>query len=254
MQRLLSAVSEAHAAGAITLDQRTRIEKELAPAPLQPAKPAVSEHVPPQPPPRDASSVRVPPSFYVSARLSPRTPRGELLAALAKRDGPLSWERVRLLRLTCADLYHLGCTSRQLPRIDTKVLLSQQVALSDLALYFGVTRDELLEYSGFSPANLLACVRSAEECATVGITGDWLLAIDTSADFLVQLPFDAKAAAQHLGVTRDHILRLRLGPTHCTQPGWGYSDVRAAFALTESDMQQLGIDIHSMLQIRQTIR
>jgi hypothetical protein len=256
MQNLLSALAEAQRVNAISASQLESVYKALGIAPATNSVPVadVAPHTIPEPPQRDCNSVSLPPSFFVAARLSPRINRNDILAALSDKHNGLSWAKIDKLRLTCKDLYHLGCTAHELPRVTKAVLLGGKVSLSDLCQYFQITREQLLEYSEYSPANLLACVRSAEECALVGITADWLLAINVNPDFLVQLPFDAAAAAKHLGLQRKHILKLQLSSRHCAQPGWSYSDVRKACCLSDADMRALGIDLQSMLQNVQTIR
>ena len=196
---------------------------------------------------RNPKKVSLPPTFFVLAKLPLYCKRSDVLHALTKHRGPLAWEWLLPLRLTVHDLYHLGCEQHALPAPDIAALQSGAVSVTELAVYFSKTKQDILGYTQHSVPVFCACVQGEEACRLLNVTADWLVSVGATADDVIALQLSAEQAARTLKLTRTHALQFKFGPLHCKVTGWSYSDMRQAFALTADDMAALRIDIQSMI-------
>lgn len=196
---------------------------------------------------RNPKKVSLPPSFFVTAKLPLYCKRSDILHALIKSRGPLSWQWLLPLRLTVHDLYHLGCEQLALPVPDIASLQNGAVSVTELAVYFSKTKEDILRYTQHSVPVFCSCVQGEEACRLLDVTADWLLSINATADNVIALQISAEEAARTLKLDRTHALKFKFGPVHCKITGWSYSDMRQAFALTADDMAALRIDIQNMI-------
>ena len=197
--------------------------------------------------PRNPKKVSLPPTFFVLAKLPLYCKRSDVLHALTKNKGPLSWQWLLPLRLTVHDLYHLGCEQHALPAPEIAALQSGAVNVTELAVYFSKTKEDILGYTQHSVSVFCTCVQGEAACRALNVTADWLLSVGATATDVIALQLSAEQAGQTLQLTRTHALKFGFGPQHCKITGWSYSDMRQAFALTAEDMATMRIDIQSMI-------
>jgi hypothetical protein len=244
MEQLRLAVAAAAADNSVDgqqLQELQRILDSAAPA----ATPVCTRttHLPALPPP-DSKTVSLPPSFRLQSGVK-YLARTKIAAAC--RDGRLSLQRLAQAGLSVPEFYNLNFSLGDLQPITLAFLQAPAVRLGDLARHYGLSSSVLLAgCTGFRLEELADTANTTADFRACGFRADTLLRFGENDPVAVEwLPRIGSVAdwKVDLGLTVDHLIRLRFHRNLCGSPGWSYGELRTAYSLNDAQCRRLGVSL-----------
>ena len=194
--------------------------------------------------PPNARAVTLPPSFRL---LSGVRYLAKTKIASACRDGRLTVLSLAQAGLSVPEFYNLSFSLGDLQPISLDFLKADAVRLGDLARFYGLSNSVLLAgCSDFKLEELAETSNTTADYRACGFRAETLLRFNDSDPVAVEwLPRvgGVQDWKKDLGLTVDHLIRLRFHRSLCTQPGWSYGDLRSSYSLTDAECRTLGVSL-----------
>jgi hypothetical protein len=262
LETLRLAVATAEAAG-VSAAQAARVRALLAEAPAAAAPPPRPVALAPR-----ADLVRLPASARIGLRFGLLRPASELRAHIdagGAGQEALLCDGKFALGLTCEDVYNLGYARANVAPSALVLLGSRRLdcwPVGQLAVLFGFSAEQLLAPLGVAAVGevagpealaqlgrLFATRQSAQSFGAAGLTAPLLAGLGCDIAMMQLFRFGVKDLATYMGLTYPVARSMGFTNGCCAAPGWGFSEVRAALALTPEQAEESGLTVRHFLVV-----